>query len=96
MSGYDIYETQLIRKVAQPNIHMYYLRSMERVANESLPTRVNLDRRGIDLHLVRCPVCDDDLETENHIFVHCVIAKQMWAEILKWWNLHNLIPSNLF
>ncbi|PWA66455.1 reverse transcriptase domain, Reverse transcriptase zinc-binding domain protein [Artemisia annua] len=44
-----------------------------RVANERLPTRVNLDKRGIDLHSVRCPVCDDDLEIENHIFVHCDI-----------------------
>ncbi|GJZ80126.1 hypothetical protein Tco_0644963 [Tanacetum coccineum] len=42
------------------------------------------------------PVCDDDLETENHIFVHCATAKQIWIDILKWWNLHNLIPSNLF
>ncbi|GJS64070.1 RNA-directed DNA polymerase, eukaryota [Tanacetum coccineum] len=55
-----------------------------RVANERLPTRVNLDRRGIDLHSVRCPVCDDDLETENHIFVHCATAKQIWTDILKW------------
>ncbi|GKB00053.1 reverse transcriptase domain, reverse transcriptase zinc-binding domain protein [Tanacetum coccineum] len=67
-----------------------------RVANERLPIRVNLDRRGIDLHSVRCPICDDDLETENHIFVHCATAKQIWTDILKWWNLHNLTSIQNF
>ncbi|GJV06519.1 RNA-directed DNA polymerase, eukaryota, reverse transcriptase zinc-binding domain protein [Tanacetum coccineum] len=66
------------------------------VANERLSTRVNLDRRGIDLHLVRCLVCDDDLEKEIHIFVHCATVKQTWTDILKCWNLHNLVPFNLF
>ncbi|GKF50471.1 hypothetical protein Tco_0146938, partial [Tanacetum coccineum] len=30
--------------------------------NRRIPTRINLDMRGIDLDTLRCPVCDDDLE----------------------------------
>ncbi|PWA75951.1 reverse transcriptase domain, Reverse transcriptase zinc-binding domain protein [Artemisia annua] len=62
-----------------------------RMENQRIPTRVNLDYRGIDLHSVRCPVCDDDLETEEHILVKCVVAKNTWAEILKWWNIHHIL-----
>nr|GEY12020.1 RNA-directed DNA polymerase, eukaryota, reverse transcriptase zinc-binding domain protein [Tanacetum cinerariifolium] len=39
-----------------------------RVLNERLPTRYNLDMRGIDLHTVRCPICDDGIEMEFHLF----------------------------
>ncbi|GJZ43736.1 probable leucine-rich repeat receptor-like serine/threonine-protein kinase, partial [Tanacetum coccineum] len=58
-----------------------------RIAKGRLPTKINLDLRGIDLHSVRCPLCDDDLETEHHLFIHCRIAKQVWLDVLRWWNL---------
>ncbi|XP_071739189.1 uncharacterized protein [Rutidosis leptorrhynchoides] len=36
-----------------------------------IPVRVELDKRGIDLDSVRCPVCDSDVETVDHILLHC-------------------------
>nr|GFA09689.1 reverse transcriptase domain, reverse transcriptase zinc-binding domain protein [Tanacetum cinerariifolium] len=66
-----------------------------RIKNQRIPTRVNLDYRGIDLHLIHCLVCDDDLETEEHILVKCVVAKNIWAEILKWWNINHICIDNL-
>ncbi|GKD67180.1 ankyrin repeat-containing domain, PGG domain protein [Tanacetum coccineum] len=58
-----------------------------RIAKGRLPTKINLDLRGIDLHSVHCPLCDDDLETEHHLFIHCRIAKQVWLDVSRWWNL---------
>ncbi|GJU93350.1 RNA-directed DNA polymerase, eukaryota, reverse transcriptase zinc-binding domain protein [Tanacetum coccineum] len=55
-----------------------------------MPTRINLDHRGIDLNSVRCPICDEDVETEEHIFVHCNIARKIWKDILLWWNVYNV------
>ena len=60
-----------------------------RIQHKRLPTRSNLDRRGIDLHSTRCPVCDNDIETEEHLFVSCNIAKETWSKVLYWWNMHN-------
>nr|GEV32733.1 RNA-directed DNA polymerase, eukaryota, reverse transcriptase zinc-binding domain protein [Tanacetum cinerariifolium] len=60
-----------------------------RVLNERLPTRYNLDMRGIDLHTVRCPICDDGIETEFHLFGQCKVAIDTWIDIFKWWNLNN-------
>lgn len=58
-----------------------------RLANGRLPTRVNLDRRGIHLDSTRCPCCDQDLETETHIFLNCHVAADLWTFIFKWWAL---------
>ena len=59
-----------------------------KTANQRLPTRSNLDFRGIDLHSVLCPLCDEVTETEEHIFVSCSIAKETWKGLLDWWNIH--------
>jgi hypothetical protein len=64
--------------------------AMWRTENRRLPTRVNLDNRGIDLDSIRCHVCDNDLETEEHIIVKCDIAKSVWNDVLNWWNIRNV------
>ncbi|GJZ26864.1 RNA-directed DNA polymerase, eukaryota, reverse transcriptase zinc-binding domain protein [Tanacetum coccineum] len=53
------------------------------VLNKILPTRFNLDRCGIDLDTVRCPLCNNDIETEDHIFVKRPLAIDTW----KWASL---------
>ncbi|GJU71560.1 zinc finger, CCHC-type containing protein [Tanacetum coccineum] len=65
-----------------------------RVSNKRIPTRYNLDRRGIDLHSTRCPVCDNDIETEEHLFVKCPIAIASWKMVFSWWQLVDIPLSN--
>ncbi|GJY92585.1 EGF-like calcium-binding protein [Tanacetum coccineum] len=60
-----------------------------------LPTRFNLDRSGIDLHSTCCPVCDEDIETEEHLFSSCFITIDTWAKVLVWWNIPNMTISSL-
>ncbi|PWA67054.1 reverse transcriptase domain, Reverse transcriptase zinc-binding domain protein [Artemisia annua] len=55
-----------------------------RIANRRLPTRINLDKRGIDLNSVRCPIRDEALETEDHLLFYCNLANKVWKNILKW------------
>lgn len=38
-----------------------------RASYDRLPTRPNLDRRGVNLHSLRCSVCDEDIESVDHI-----------------------------
>ncbi|XP_071718854.1 uncharacterized protein [Rutidosis leptorrhynchoides] len=52
-----------------------------------IPVRLELDKRGIDLHSVRCPVCDDNLESVDHALVSCRLASDVWNRVYKWWNL---------
>ncbi|GJQ99980.1 RNA-directed DNA polymerase, eukaryota, reverse transcriptase zinc-binding domain protein [Tanacetum coccineum] len=55
-----------------------------RIVNLRLPTRVNLDYRGIDLDSIRCPICDAAIETKNHLFTECDLSKSTWNRILEW------------
>ncbi|GJV38519.1 RNA-directed DNA polymerase, eukaryota, reverse transcriptase zinc-binding domain protein [Tanacetum coccineum] len=49
-----------------------------RLMLNKLPTRVNLDRRDIDVGSILCPICLEDIETVNHIFFSCNMAKDLW------------------
>ncbi|XP_071739441.1 uncharacterized protein [Rutidosis leptorrhynchoides] len=58
-----------------------------RLLKRRLPARIELDKRGIDLHSVRCPLCDDGLETVEHTFIFCKHAMDLWERVFGWWNL---------
>nr|GEU83193.1 hypothetical protein [Tanacetum cinerariifolium] len=66
-----------------------------RITNRRLPTLINLDKRGIDVNSVRCQICDNDLETEDHLFVFCDLAIYIWKKVLNRWNLDFMCPSSL-
>ncbi|GKD63237.1 RNA-directed DNA polymerase, eukaryota, reverse transcriptase zinc-binding domain protein, partial [Tanacetum coccineum] len=58
-----------------------------RILHKRLPTRFNLDRRGVGLDSTRCPVCDEDIETEEHLFTSCFIATETWRRVFTWWKI---------
>ncbi|GJS55575.1 RNA-directed DNA polymerase, eukaryota, reverse transcriptase zinc-binding domain protein [Tanacetum coccineum] len=60
-----------------------------------MPTRINLDHKEIDLNSMRCPICDEDVETEEHIFVYCNLARKIWKDVLLWWNVYNVNALSL-
>ncbi|GJR12603.1 RNA-directed DNA polymerase, eukaryota [Tanacetum coccineum] len=59
-----------------------------------LPSRVNLDRRGIDVDSILSPICLGDLETVNHSFFNCVLAKDLWHLLAKWWEMDIPVCGN--
>ena len=42
-----------------------------------------------------CVFCDWHLETESHLFLHCLFASQLWSWWLEIWNLSWCFPHNL-
>ncbi|GJT31903.1 RNA-directed DNA polymerase, eukaryota, reverse transcriptase zinc-binding domain protein [Tanacetum coccineum] len=64
-----------------------------RISIQRLPTHINLDKRNVNLDSVRCPICDDALKTEQHVFVSCNLAGKIWKDILNWWNIKNSVVS---
>nr|GEW95794.1 RNA-directed DNA polymerase, eukaryota, reverse transcriptase zinc-binding domain protein [Tanacetum cinerariifolium] len=50
-----------------------------------LPTRLNLDYKGAALDSVRCPICDNDIENEEHLCAHSDIFINTWSRVLQWW-----------
>ncbi|GAU33382.1 hypothetical protein TSUD_365080 [Trifolium subterraneum] len=75
-----------------------------------LATRDNLARRGIIPLGVgtRCPWCDGDIESENHLLVTCPLAWAVWSLVHKWfggvllvwhavvWALWRVMNDNIF
>ena len=49
-----------------------------------LPVRSELDKRGINLHTLLCPCCDDNVETINHSLLFCNMAWSIWVKIFDW------------
>ncbi|KAJ9564749.1 hypothetical protein OSB04_000715 [Centaurea solstitialis] len=42
-----------------------------RIGIDRLPTKVNLEKRGVLLDDTSCPVCKGDPETREHVFINC-------------------------
>ncbi|XP_071690644.1 uncharacterized protein [Rutidosis leptorrhynchoides] len=66
-----------------------------RVLHGRIPTRVELDKRGVDLDSILCPLCNLHRESIEHILFHCSKSSNVWKAILQWWNLPNNTFSNL-
>ncbi|XP_071698994.1 uncharacterized protein [Rutidosis leptorrhynchoides] len=66
-----------------------------RAKQDKLPVRMALDKKGIDLHFLRCPVCDGDLESLHHTLITCNFDKDIWERIRKWWKLDHLSLNNV-
>jgi hypothetical protein len=55
-------------------------------------TADRLQKRGLP-HPERCPYCDQEEETVQHILTTCVFARQFWCAILQPLNLTRLTPT---
>ncbi|GAU22924.1 hypothetical protein TSUD_326970, partial [Trifolium subterraneum] len=53
-----------------------------------LPTRSRLLERRVECTL-NCPVCDEEIEDELHIFFRCVVARDSWSAVGLSSVLHN-------
>ncbi|XP_071739645.1 uncharacterized protein [Rutidosis leptorrhynchoides] len=54
-----------------------------RVLKRRLPVRTELDKRGINMDSVRCPICDDDVETIKHTMIFCAHSMDVWSRVFK-------------
>ncbi|GJV87266.1 RNA-directed DNA polymerase, eukaryota [Tanacetum coccineum] len=61
-----------------------------KVMMNSLPLRFNISRRGIDIDIISCGNCDLCVETSNHLFFNCDMAKQITRLIMRWWDVPEL------
>ncbi|GJY28671.1 RNA-directed DNA polymerase, eukaryota, reverse transcriptase zinc-binding domain protein [Tanacetum coccineum] len=63
------------------NVHAW------KVKLDSLPTRFNLYRRGLDIPSILCPICGKAAETTSHIFFSCSMARDIYRKISTWWDI---------
>lgn len=58
---------------------------------------VFLPSRNIILNIEEalCPFCRSEVETTDHLLLHCQLSWKLWAECMKRWNSEWVCPSNL-
>ncbi|XP_071709164.1 uncharacterized protein [Rutidosis leptorrhynchoides] len=83
LGPFSLPQPMLRNGLVPKKIEIFIWRSLLR----RLPVRVQLDKRGIDLHSIRCPFCDDELETVEHVFIFCKLDSEIWDRIFKWWDI---------
>ncbi|XP_071695550.1 uncharacterized protein [Rutidosis leptorrhynchoides] len=66
-----------------------------RSRKKRIPTLIELDKRGIDLHSVRCPLCDDGVESFDHALLFCKKVFDIWEKIFKWWGFNVFSSASL-
>ena len=55
-----------------------------RLLRDRLPTRDNLQVRGIDITSALCPACNCHPESADHLFLRCSTAKLLMAHLSSW------------
>ncbi|XP_071695244.1 uncharacterized protein [Rutidosis leptorrhynchoides] len=53
---------------------------------DSLPVRWLLSSKGIDINSIVCPVCNNGVETRDHLFFGCSLASNLWRLLRVWLN----------
>lgn len=48
---------------------------------------MNLDRRGIDIGSVLCPICGAHVETVNFLLFSCGMSMDLWTLLSGWWEM---------
>jgi len=55
-----------------------------RILLDRLSTRLNLARRGVQLVNPLCLLCQDGVESTDHLFNTCIVVQQVWDQCDRW------------
>nr|GEV26566.1 RNA-directed DNA polymerase, eukaryota [Tanacetum cinerariifolium] len=58
-----------------------------KVKMDVLPTRFNISRRGMDIDYMSCSLCDNGVESSNHMFFSCSLVRHLYRKISAWWDV---------
>ncbi|GJU17007.1 RNA-directed DNA polymerase, eukaryota [Tanacetum coccineum] len=75
--------------VASVNVHAW------KVKIDSLPTRFNISRRGMDIESITCSICDNEVESSSHLFFKCNMVRDIIRKITRWWDI-TYIDADLY
>ena len=67
-----------------------------RLFQNRLPTKDNLVRRGILLHMDgACAVSCDIIESASQLFLHCSTYSQLWSNVRNWFDIYSVSSGEL-
>ena len=66
-----------------------------RVLIDRLPSKINLEKRGIRLLCNLCPLYNKDAESMQHIMLSCEVAQRLWVKCDKWVGLSSVTSNHI-
>ncbi|GKV51081.1 hypothetical protein SLEP1_g57759 [Rubroshorea leprosula] len=67
-----------------------------RLCLNRLPTKENLQKRGIQLQVgAFCDCCNENVEEVNHLFCVCYKTWLLWTQVLCWWGVESVLPNTV-
>ena len=66
-----------------------------RVLLDKLPTRVNLNKRRVQLNSMVCPLCQHEEESSQHLFMECCHAQKVWSMCFRWLDISFVQQNDL-
>ncbi|XP_071704364.1 uncharacterized protein [Rutidosis leptorrhynchoides] len=66
-----------------------------RAQRNRFSVRIELDKKRYDLDSIRCPICDNALESIDHIFLECGFTADVWNRLFRWRGISIPIDINL-
>ncbi|XP_071727646.1 uncharacterized protein [Rutidosis leptorrhynchoides] len=73
----------IVNKAIPQKVNIFIWRSLL----QRIPVRVELDKRGMDLDSVLCPLCNTETESVSHALLYCNEVNKVWKGIERWWNI---------
>lgn len=43
-----------------------------------------------------CVMCDEEVESARHLFIHCEVALEVWREVMRWFGNSFITPPDFF
>jgi len=66
-----------------------------RVLIDRLPSKINLEKRGVRLPSNLCHFCNKDAEFIQHIMLSCEVAQRLWVKCDKWAWLFSVTSNDI-
>lgn len=79
-------------KLVPPRVKIF----VWKFAHCALPTKANFLLRNIPISSLdyNCALCNNSLESQEHLFLHCCKTKEVWNRVLQWWQLPFTFPES--
>ncbi|XP_071728879.1 uncharacterized protein [Rutidosis leptorrhynchoides] len=103
LNGNGVFSTKKLTELINEKNILVGPSNFETIRNNLVPSKVEifvwrarrrrlavlseLDKKGIDLHSVLCPICGQEVETVEHSLVLCNLALDVWEKVSRWWGL---------
>ena len=65
-----------------------------RIRLDRLPHRLNLSKRGLEIDSILCPICNNSVESNDHVFFSCEVASNAWRLVRIWCNFPDLLTPS--